>query len=316
MKYWFYVPLLVFIGTNALKAQQVQTLNIKDEGYRSIWYSNEPSKDEYVYKYSGGLGTYPANHYPFSIYVEKVNKTFFCYGGTDKSGKTLLHAVSYFDHQTGKVPKPTIVLDKKTNNAHDNPVMNIDKDGFIWLFSTAHGTNGPSYVHKSLKPYDIDAFEQVPVTKVEKNKIVPMNNFSYLQSWYQPENGFINLFTHYDRGVIPNQPSKPRRTISYMTSKDGVNYSDWKDLSTIEEGHYQTSGQFNNKLATTFNYHPVKVGENGLNYRTNLYYIQTSDFGKTWQSVTGKDLSLPLTTIDNAALVKDYASQGLNVYIN
>lgn len=308
--------LMVFMQCFNFSLAQVQTLNIKDTGYRSIWYSNEPSKDEYVYKYSGGLGTYPANHYPFSVYVEKVDKTFFCYGGTDKDGKTLLHTVSYFDHKTGLVPKPTIVLDKKTNNAHDNPVMNIDKDGYIWLFSTAHGTNAPSYVHKSLKPYSIDAFEQIQVTKLEKNKAVTMNNFSYLQSWYDPANGFINLFTHYDRGVIPNQPAKPRRTISYMTSKDGVNYSEWRDLSTIQEGHYQTSGQFKNKLASTFNYHPIKVGENGLNYRTNLYYIQTTDFGKTWQSVDGQNLALPLTSIENTALVKDYASQGLNVYIN
>ncbi|MFC5285063.1 BNR-4 repeat-containing protein [Pedobacter alpinus] len=308
--------LICFLVVQILKAQQVKTLNIKDTGYRGIWYSNEPSKDEYVYKYSGGLATYPANHYPFSIYVAKVNKTFFCYGGADVEGKTLLHAVSYFDHKTGKVPKPTIVLDKKTNNAHDNPVMNIDRDGYIWIFSTAHGTNGPSYVHKSLKPYDIDAFEQIKATKTVDGKTVPMNNFSYVQTWYQPENGFINLFTHYDRQVIPNQPSKPRRTISFMTSKDGINYSTWNDLATIEEGHYQTSGQYKNKLGTSFNYHPIKEGENGLNYRTNLYYIQTQDFGKTWQSANGNALEIPLKDIKNSALVKDYAALGLNVYIN
>ena len=310
-------PILIsLLGVTSLKAQQVETLNIKDTGYRGIWYSNEPSKDEYVYKYSGGLGTYPANHYPFSIYVKEQNKTFFCYGGADLEGKTLLHAVSYFDHKTGKVPRPTIVLDKKTNNAHDNPVMNIDKDGFIWIFSTAHGTNSPSYIHKSLKPYDITAFEEVKATKIVDGKEAPLNNFSYLQSWYQPQNGFINLFTHYDRQVIPNQPSKPRRTISYMTSPDGVHYSEWKDLSTIQEGHYQTSGQFQNKLASSFNFHPIKVGENGLNYRSNLYYMQSKDFGKSWQSADGKQLTLPLTAIQNPALIKDYYAEGLNVYIN
>lgn len=312
----FLFHLMVFVLYFQFSLAQVQTLNIKDTGYRSIWYSNEPSKDEYVYKYSGGLGTYPANHYPFSIYVAKVNKTFFCYGGTDKDGKTLLHSVSYFDHKTKMVPKPTVVLDKKTNNAHDNPVMNIDNEGYIWIFSTAHGTNAPSYVHKSLQPYDISNFQQIEATKLENGKVVTMNNFSYLQSWYQPENGFINLFTHYDRNVIINQPSKPRRTISYMTSKDGVNYSEWKDLASIEEGHYQTSGQFNNKLGSAFNFHPIKVGENGLNYRSNLYYIQTQNFGKTWQSAKGEELNLPLKSVSNVALVKDYHALGLNVYIN
>lgn len=299
-----------------LFAQSSLTLNKKDTGYRGIWYSNQPSNDEYVYKYSGGLGTYPANHYPFSIYSPETDRTFFCYGGTDASGNTLLHMVSYFDHKTGMVPKPTIVLDKETDNAHDNPVMNIDADGFIWIFSTAHGTDSPSYIHKSKKPFDISEFEQVFATKVEEGKPVEMNNFSYLQSWYQTGNGFLNLFTHYDRNVIPGQPSKPRRTIGYMTSPDGIDYSEWKDLAAIEEGHYQTSGQTGNKLGTSFNFHPIKKDENGLNYRTNLYYIQTKDFGKSWGTADGKQLEIPLKDIQNPALVKDYFSEGLLVYIN
>lgn len=39
-------------------------LNFKDDGYRGICYFNQPSEDEYVFKYSGGLGTYPSNHIP------------------------------------------------------------------------------------------------------------------------------------------------------------------------------------------------------------------------------------------------------------
>ena len=318
MKYTFLLSTLALLifQISEVSAQNVLTWNIKDDGYRGIWYSDQPSNDEYVYKYSGGLGTYPANHYPFSIYVKEVNKTFFCYGGSDKEGKTLLHAVSFFDHKSKKVPKPTIVLDKKTNNAHDNPVMNIDEEGYIWIFSTAHGTNTPAYIHKSIKPYDISEFEQIFATKKVEGKNVPMDNFSYLQTWYQKENGFLNLFTHYDRNVIPNQATKPRRTIGFMTSEDGVEYSEWKDLAIIEEGHYQTSGQFENTIGTTFNFHPYREGENGLNYRTNLYYLQTPDFGKTWQNVFGEEVNIPLTEIENSALVKDYHTLGQNVYIN
>lgn len=101
-----------------------------------------------------------------------------------------------------------------------------------------------------------------------------------------------------------------------MTSPDGIRYSEWKDLAKIAEGHYQTSAQHQNTLGTSFNFHPVKEFENGLNYRTNLYYIQTDDFGKNWKSADGKLLDIPLTEIQNPALVKDYASEGLLVYIN
>jgi len=127
---------------------QAPTLNIKDTGYRGIWYMNQPSGDEYVYKYSGGLGTYCAKHKPFAVYCDKVKKTFFCYGGTTTdSDQKLLHIVSYYDHDTGTVPRPTILLDKKTSDAHDNPIISIDDEGYIWIFSTSHG---PRTAHRGL----------------------------------------------------------------------------------------------------------------------------------------------------------------------
>jgi len=73
---------------------------------------NQPSNDEYVYKYSGGLATYCAKHQPFAVYAEEVDKTFFCFGGTDDTNSTLFHNVSYFDHKTGKVANPTSSLIK------------------------------------------------------------------------------------------------------------------------------------------------------------------------------------------------------------
>ena len=174
-------------------------LNKPDNGFRGIWYMNEPLDNEYKFKYSGGLGTYPANHYPFSVYVPKVNKTFFCYGGTDDSNSTLLHEVAWFDHTTGEISNPTIVLDKATTDAHDNPVMQVDKDGYIWIFSTSHGTGRPSFIHRSSKPYDITEFERIDATKIVNGKEVPMDNFSYLQIYYDKDEGFLGLFTHYER---------------------------------------------------------------------------------------------------------------------
>ena len=41
------------------------------DGYRGIWYMNQPVKSEYRYKYSGGFGTYPQQHVPIAIYVTK-----------------------------------------------------------------------------------------------------------------------------------------------------------------------------------------------------------------------------------------------------
>src|SRR5690606_574763 len=173
-------------------------LNTKADGYRGIWYMNQPLDNEYKYKYSGGLATYTAKHNPFAIYRKEVNKTFFVYGGTDEENSTLLHMISYYDHATGEVPKPTLVMDKRTTDAHDNPVMSVDDEGYIYVFSTSHGTSRPSYIHKSTKPYDIKKFETLEATKIEDGKTVPMDNFSYLQSWYLPGQGFVSFFTKYN----------------------------------------------------------------------------------------------------------------------
>lgn len=289
-------------------------LNQPLSGFSGIWYANQPSGDEYVYKYSGGLGTYTANHNPMAIYSPVVKRTYFCYGAVDEKG-SLIHAVSYFDHNSKMIARPVGVIDKNTTDAHDNPVISIDNEGFIWLFSTSHGTSRPSYIHRSTSPYDISRFEPVKPFKTENGKTLPLDNFSYLQVYFHHEKGFTGLFTHYVQKEL-KFGRKSVRVISWMNSPDGVNWSEWKDIASIEEGHYQTSFFKDGKLGTTFNYHPNLKDEPGLNYRTNLYYLQNTDFSEKWLTVGGKELTLPLTEINNPALVADYASQGLNVYIN
>jgi len=289
-------------------------LNQSLTGFSGIWYANQPSGDEYVYKYSGGLGTYTANHNPMAIYSPEVQRTFFCYGAVNDKG-SLIHAISYFDHKSKKIARPVGVIDKNTTDAHDNPVISIDKEGFIWLFSTSHGTSRPSYIHRSISPYDISRFEPIKPSRSDNGQIVPLDNFSYLQVYYNPENGFIGLFTHYVQKEL-KYGKKSVRVISFMTSHDGIKWSDWKDIASIEEGHYQTSFYKDGKTGTSFNYHPNLKDEPGLNYRTNLYYLQNKDFSDRWHTVDGKEIDLPLTEISNEALVSDYASRGLNVYIN
>jgi hypothetical protein len=281
------------------------TLNQKADGYRGIWYMNQPSGDEYVYKYSGGLGTYCGKHKPFAIHCPEVKKTFFCYGGTtNDSNRKLLHMVSYFDHQTKTVPRPTILLDKKTDDAHDNPVISVDGEGHIWIFSTSHGTSRPSYIHRSVHPHDIDEFERVPAVRPENGKSALITNFSYMQVWHSKPRGFQTFFTRY------GDPAK--RTIGYSHSADGVTWSPWQRIAAIEEGHYQVSGIGRAKAGTMFNYHPQG---RGLNWRTNLYYVETSDNGASWQTVDGRTITIPIEQSSHESLVHDYQAEGLNVYL-
>ncbi|MBR5760379.1 MAG: BNR-4 repeat-containing protein [Thermoguttaceae bacterium] len=322
-------------GSDAFDATRVSfepLLNQKDSGYRGVWYYNQKINNEYVYKYSGGMGTYPANHYPFSVYRPEVDKTFFCYGGFDPSETTLWHEVGVYDHKTKKVSRPTVLVDKMTEDAHDNPVMSMDDEGRIWVFSTSHGTGRPSYIHRSVRPYDVSEFELVEPTKTVGDEKVPMSNFSYFQVWNVPERGFISLFTTYDRSFVQkyDPDTKVQRILATTSSADGVDWSEWKALAAIEIGHYQNArvhysldkkdadGKPLVKIGTSFNYHPAVAKGNrgtGLNWRTNLYYMESNDLGKTWQTIDGKPLETPLLSSDSPALVRNYEDENLNVYV-
>jgi BNR repeat-containing family member len=289
-------------ATNA--ASQV-TLNQKDDGYRGIWYMNQPTKDKYAYKYSGGLGTYCDYHAPFAVYAAEVDKTFFCYGGAPvESNRRLLHMVSFFDHQTGTVPRPTLLLDKQTSDAHDNPVISLDGNGYVWIFSTAHGAGRPAYIHRSKKPYDIDEFDLIEATRRDGAGTAPIDNFSYFQVFHNREHGYQAIFTRYGFPAA--------RTACFMTSPDGVHWSEWQRLAAIEQGHYQIGAAANGKVATMLNMHPAGKG---LNWRTNLYYLESANNGATWTTVDGTPVSLPLTEPVNSALVRDYRAEELLVYI-
>ncbi|MCH2664222.1 BNR repeat-containing protein, partial [bacterium] len=171
-------------------------------------------------------------------------------------------------------------------------------------FSTSHGRSRPSYIHRSKKPYSVDAFENVNPTMLVDGSRVAMNNFSYMQAWHLPERGFIAFVTRY------KDPSD--RTLFFMTSQNGREWSEWTRLAAIDKGHYQISIHSNTKCCTAFNYHPEPQG---LNWRTNLYYLETVDFGGSWQNAAGDTIDVPLTTPGNDALVHDYAAEGLKVYL-
>ena len=93
----------------------------KAEGYRSIWY--KIGRSRFGPKYGGALGTYSGKHRPLAHYSKDANKTFFVWGGTrnDKADHLLIMA-SYYDHETGMVPKPTIVRDGLGNNRSRQPI--------------------------------------------------------------------------------------------------------------------------------------------------------------------------------------------------
>lgn len=267
--------------------------NIKADGYRGIWY--RLGRDyEYGDKYSGGLGTYTANHKPLAVYSEVANKTFFVLGGTPAEDQQyLLILAGAYDHASHKVSRPVIVYDKGAEgvyDAHDNPSITLDADGYVWIFVAGRNVRRDGTVLRSKQPHSIDAFETIHVWP----------GMTYPQPWYD-DNAFHFFFTKYTRP----------RNLYFASSRDGINWSEEKQLARFG-GHYQVSGihKQSGRIATFFNYHP----ESNFDRRTNIYYLESADGGENWTTVDGIPLELPLTDVQNPALAVDYESQELLQY--
>ncbi len=271
------------------------------DGYRGIWFTLGQFQPDYGDKYSGGLGTYTAKHIPLAVYSKEVDKTFFVYGGCpDAKEKYLLCMMGCFDHKTGMLQKPVIVHDKgcyQVIDPHDNPTMQIDKDGYLWVFVAGRANARPGIRYRSVRPYDITEWEYV-------NESV----MAYPQVIYDAEKGFFLFETRYDG---------TRRTF-FQTSPDGVQWSDYQPIASIMEpgdrrsGHYQFSNYDGKKLVCTFNRHL----NGNCDTRTNIYYIQSTDWGKTWTTADGvTPVELPILREEGPALVHNYRVEGRNCYI-
>ena len=287
------VSLLAFICLSSLVFPAVAVENAPADGYRGIWYSIKQDKG-YGPKYSGGLGTYPANMVPMAVYDEVSGTTFFVYGGTTKSSQTDLQImIGAFHHDDLTVSRPTTIRDSDGfSDAHANPALTIGGDGHLYVVSaTRHRFTGRIY--RSLEPRSHRAFE-----------IVHEGYMAYPQIWFHPEIGYTLLHTQYSGNSRFLYSIHSNDGKSWPIKDKAINYARFK-------GHYQNSGQRpDGSIVTAFNYHP-----RGVNSRCNIYVMQTLDGGKTWQNISGSSLDIPLKKDPNEALALDTAKRQQLAYI-
>jgi hypothetical protein len=268
------------------------TPNPKVDGFRGIWFTLG-QVSAYGDKYSGGLGTYTTSHTPMAIYSPQANKTFFTYGGTPtETQRQLQIMVSYYDHATGLVARPTLVYSKAgVNDPHDNGSLSIDEEGHVWVFVSGRNTMRLGRFFRSDAPFSIERFED----KGEATVTYPQ------PQWFE-DKGFLLLFTKYINGG---------RQLYWNTSRNGDVRTPDQTLATIG-GHYQTSARHGDRIGTAFNRHP-----NGdADRRTDLYYLQTDDRGTTWTTAAGTRITPPVWTINHVSRVRDYASENRLVYLH
>lgn len=295
-----WAALVALVLVSGMSGAQAQMQATPAAGFQGIWYEIAGGGGDYANKYGGGLATYPQQIAPMAIYSPEVDRTYFTFSLDINlgSGRNIGHAISYYDHQTGLVARPQIWLDKGTGDAHDAPVIALDDEGYIYMFSNTHGESRQSWIRKSASPHSIDSYNDLLSPTSPADMAVfgnPADNpgmsgnprFSYSSAWYVPnateEEKFLLLHTRYISG---------HRDLFTTTSVDGDTWTERKGLSQIESGQYQTSWikPDGMTVGTIFNVHPASGGSDA---RTDLYYLETSDQAQTWQTVDG------LTLVDN-----------------
>ena len=192
-------------------------------------------------------------------------------------------------------------------------MLAINDAGYLYMFSNVHGDNRKSYIRRSANPFDITNHVGLLSQNSPEDTAVfgDIPRFSYGGAWYVPHyDQFFLAFTKYTPDI--------ERDLYFSTSADADTWTARQPVSAMELGQYQTTWikPDGKTIGTIFDMHPTSgLTGSGSDARTNLYYMESDDMGQTWRAADGTVLTTPLTDKTNDALVFDYQSQGLNVYI-
>jgi hypothetical protein len=224
-------------------------------------------------------------------YAPAAGKTFFAYAGGPESQTAPPEQtppqmmVGCFDHRSQTVSRPVVLVENLPTSSYGAPALTLDTAGHVWVFVSCFGQPQPCSIFKSTKPYDISSWEKVTDL-----------NATAVQPWYVPGRGFL---------VIHSLTSEEQPRVWFSTSPDGLAWSKPQLLADFGKGHTFISGRYNNKVGVMLTYQP----EDKPGQFTNLYYLETSDFGRTWQAYPRKNIDVPLRSADGPAMVCNFGAE-------
>lgn len=255
---------------------------------RGVWYAcgTANTLPGHGHVYSGGAATYCAWHRPMALYAEEVHQTFFVYG---KEGNA--PTISLYDHDTQSFGRPVVLGSNPDGDAHRNPTLLIDEDGYLLVFWGAHSHH--TRVLRSEAPYDILSWTELPPTQEAGT--------SYPQPW-QLKAG--EIFVSYRR----------RPSWHFIKSRDGgrswdpptqlISFSAEKGEGLGEQSVYAVSvaetGAYPRKVHIAWSRlgggTPEEIQTKHLwARRYNVYYAFSEDGGTTWKRSDGTPYELPIT---------------------
>ncbi|HOZ49490.1 MAG TPA: BNR-4 repeat-containing protein [Candidatus Hydrogenedentes bacterium] len=298
---WFHLALALTTIAVQPKGNAMEIVTPAPTTFRGVWYgcgteNTLPGRD---LVYAGGKATYCAWHRPMAVYAPAVNKTFFVFGDAENRP-----AISYFDHQTSTFAPPLALGTNPDGNAHRNPTLCIDEDGFLYVFYGYAGGKQPIPVLRSIAPFDI--------TRWERRADLTDGSGSYPNPWQLRSREI--LVTH----------RVPAGWAFRRTREGGATWE--PTVSLVEFGSYEgTSTAYGFSMAETGPY-PRKLhfvwsrlgGGSPEAVRTkhlwarrfNVYYACSDDGGDTWRRSDGTAYTLPITE-DIAEKLYDSGEHGI-----
>ncbi len=222
--------------------------------------------------YGGAHATYCAWTRPMAIYAPSEDKTFFAFGNADNSP-----TICCYDHKSRTLDHAVVVAANPDMDAHKNPHLLIDDDGYIYVFYRSHCS--PTHLEKSARPYDISQWVSMGVVAEAS---------SYPQPW-ELKKGEISVF--YRGGGTHNA------TESCVRSRDGG--KTWSKPEIIassppKNGFYAVTiaetGEYPRKVHMAWS---VTRGDWWQRY--HVFYAYSDDGGYTWKKSDGSTHQLPIT---------------------
>jgi hypothetical protein len=309
---------------------------------------NSDGTSNSIVKYSGNLSTYTAKHSPSA--VRKGLFTYFTYSGevpfdgfeaaNSKIGTTLVSGCKYegsllfansfgtspalgiyvsrYNHVTGRVAKPVLVHMKCTNDPHDNAMINIDADGFIYLIVSGRSTYRGNFIFRSTEIESIDSFDDM--TPAMDNYLDYFNDIADAAEIGRPFEGDAYRGINYPKMYWVDDPADQSlgyfRLIYtiYCGAREPITCEGTRQLYTARmyvengkasikgikplasyKGHYAVTKAKDQDIVVAFNMHLKK----NIDHRSNLYYMHSVDGGETWLNARNEEVTLPLVSSTN-----------------
>lgn len=239
-----------------------------------------------------GPATQPADacweqsmHAPRAAFDARTNRTYFTYrsGGRDDDTRCAIW-VGWYDHNEGRVHRSVRVLERPPVSADDGPAMVLDEAGYIWIF-VGSDRPGAAVVLKSEQPNNASSFS-----------VTARLSFSDPQPWYQGQRGFLLLcYVNKEDRCLP----------AMTTSRDGIQWAEPVVLADLGGRHCFVAGRHKDKIGLVFN---RSLDKDHPDLYTDLYYLESRDWGQSWHSADGRKIELPIEQVDHFSRMRDYCS--------